>query len=668
LNDRTRVSIADQGRFGLVNLSSRNGLRAQFLPTGVPFALRQRTTLINQLLPGPAEDGWFRLLVRWQADQPGQGDAPRLAPARGWLPIAGPGLAFGRAGTRAVGWTTSRAGLLEAATTFTLHSRLAAWAWRVRVRNVSATMVRVDVLHGQDLGLADEGAVRNNEAYVSQYVDLLPVTHPALGWLILARQNQATSRGRHPWLAVACATGSAAFCTDGSQFFGADHRLTGEPAAVRLPFLPSRRLQYESAFAGLQSRAVELAPNATAETAFCAWYVDDHPAASMPDDAERLADVVRSRWGQIGGERPASVHPASVWSRSGWLHGATPTTTDWDAWFPGPRRHEEREADGAVLAFFHGDATHVVARAKEAAVQRPHGHILRTGEPRWIDGEHLGVTCYAAGIFAAQAYLGNPNLARLLSVVRDHLNVARASGQRVFVRERGEWRQLGVPSAFAMTPADARWIYRLDDGLVECRVWCSARRPAIFLELRVVTGPAREFLVTHQLALGANEFDHGGELQVDPQAGWIGCTPDPESFTTRRLPGLCFAVAAAEPASVAALGGDELLYTDGIRRDGPYAAIHTIPGTRCGVILLGSVDGSATLPAAVAAAREEWSRGEPAARALEAPIRLVGTTDPAVTRVDEILPWFAHNAGIHFSAPHGLEQYGGAAWGVRDVC
>ena len=44
-------------------------------------------------------------------------------------------------------------------------------------------------------------AVRNNEAYVSQYLDLLPVAHPALGWIILARQNQPMSGGLHPWLA-----------------------------------------------------------------------------------------------------------------------------------------------------------------------------------------------------------------------------------------------------------------------------------------------------------------------------------------------------------------------------------------------------------------------------------------------------------------------------------
>src|SRR5262249_27199481 len=85
-------------------------------------------------------------------------------------------------------------------------------------------------------------------------------------------------------------------------------------------------------------------------------------------------------------------------------------------------------------------------------------------------------------------------------------------------------------------------------------------------------------------------------------------------------------------------------------------------------LLLGSLTGTAALPPAVAAARQERVEWRPGARALPAPVRLRGVADPAVTRIDEILPWLAHNAGIHFSAPHGLEQYGGAAWGVRDVC
>ena len=36
--------------------------------------------------------------------------------------------------------------------------------------------------------------------------------------------------------------------------------------------------------------------------------------------------------------------------------------------------------------------------------------------------------------------------------------------------------------------------------------------------------------------------------------------------------------------------------------------------------------------------------------------------------VDAIFPWLAHDAMIHLTAPHGLEQYTGGAWGTRDVC
>src|SRR6185369_3150474 len=39
-----------------------------------------------------------------------------------------------------------------------------------------------------------------------------------------------------------------------------------------------------------------------------------------------------------------------------------------------------------------------------------------------------------------------------------------------------------------------------------------------------------------------------------------------------------------------------------------------------------------------------------------------------VARLEEILPWFAHNAMIHYLAPRGLEQFTGGAWGTRDVC
>ena len=41
---------------------------------------------------------------------------------------------------------------------------------------------------------------------------------------------------------------------------------------------------------------------------------------------------------------------------------------------------------------------------------------------------------------------------------------------------------------------------------------------------------------------------------------------------------------------------------------------------------------------------------------------------PDVERLQDILPWFAHDALVHYLAPRGLEQYSGGGWGTRDVC
>src|SRR5262245_45661178 len=148
LSREDAIPIADAKAFGLVELGSRSGLTAQFLPTGALFALRHGQTLINQLLPGPAEDGLFRLLVRWWTGETGE-----WRPTGGWAAVAGPGLVFGRVGPRAAAWTAEIAGTLTATTTFEVHPKIASWTWRVRVRNISASALHVDVLHALDLGL-----------------------------------------------------------------------------------------------------------------------------------------------------------------------------------------------------------------------------------------------------------------------------------------------------------------------------------------------------------------------------------------------------------------------------------------------------------------------------------------------------------------------------------
>lgn len=643
---------------GLVELRNASPLVAQMLRSGALFAFRHGPTLLNQLLPDPAEAGLFRLLLRVH------GPAGGISSSHG---LVGPGLDFAHA-TGAARWVTAAAPGLQCTTTLQLHPRHSAWLWRVKVRNASSETLRVDVLHAQDLGLGDEGAVRNNEAYTSHYIDLQPQRDDALGWTILARQNQAAAGGRHPWLAFACATGAEAYCTDGWQFFGADHRLTQAPAAVRATSLPSKRLQYEFALAGLQSRAAVVAPGAEAEFSFVALFIEDHPSASSAADLRHLRELPPSAWPEPSlplGNRS----PVSLFGSAPWRHGEQPSAAELAAWFPGPARHAETATGGAALSFFCGDDTHVVTREKEAQVARAHGHILRNGNSSWIDDDQFGVTCYAAGIFGAQVFLGNPSLNRLLPVVRNSLNLARACGQRVFVRAPGgQWEQLGVPSAFAMTPGDARWIYRHGESRIEARVWCSSTLPASFLELRVTEGPRCEFLVSHQLVLGSSEFEHGGEVTIRADEGWLTAVPDPASLVARHQPGAAFAIAAADAGTLATMGGSEMLYPDSRMSGGTHAVLQTRAVASCTVIMLGGFTGAAGLPAAVQAARAECANRTAAARPTPLRLGLSGTSAAGAARLAEIIPWFNHNASIHFSSPHGLEQYGGAAWGVRDVC
>jgi CRISPR-associated protein Csx3 len=676
--------------FARVELRGAAPLNFEFLPGGALFAIRHGPTLINQFLPGPVDDGLFRLLFRWRSE-PGGG--------WNWASLVGPTTQFSTENPRKAEWRTVPIPGLNCRTELTLDAEKSAWSWRVVVSNDTRAAIALDVLHAQDLGLADEGAVRNNEAYTSQYIDLLPIKDAALGWVIFARQNQAMAKGHHPWLAMACAEGAAEFCTDGTQFYGMDHRLAGTPLAVREEKLASRRKQGEFALGGLQSRWIELAPGGKYETTFIARFVEDHPSASteadvallrelvpMKGDAPPAAPAVSSTREDEGASARSSS--ASLFVTAPWLHGETPSAADWAEWFPGERRHEERDPKGAVLSFFHGVDTHVVAQGKEASIARPHGHILRSGDGRWFDANHFGLTCYASGIFAAQAYHGHPSFARLLSVVRNPLNVPRASGQRVFVRCDERWQQLGVPSAFAMTPGDVRWIYRLEDGVLELRAFCSGDRPFGCLEIRMLKGRAREFLISHELVLGALEFEHAGDLDFNPGERWVACIPSEKTLVGRQEPGVCFAIAAAEPGEFAAISGAEWLADSGEKNgdavssscpserrgesaaplEGPYVVFQTKPTTRCALIMLGTSNGRDALPEAVRQARNVFERDATPARPLASAVELRRPGDRAVQRVNEILPWFAHNAAIHFSAPHGLEQYGGAAWGVRDVC
>lgn len=593
------------GEQAFIERTNASGLRIQLYPSGRLFAIRHGATLINQFLPTAAERAWTRL---WLRDRKKPNTADLLA---------------GRFDGNA--WHTDLDGLTAEAELL-LHATDATWFWRVRVRNMRKTSAWFDLVHGQDVGLASEAAVRMNEAYLSQYLDHTILRHRTFRAVIATRQNQAQD-GRNPWLAQGCLDGAAAWSTDGFQVFRTpgDER---DALPVRDPNAPlvCRNLQYEFAWPALQTSAVTLAPGASTTITFFAVYQPHHPGATEQADVDRLGELEPAG-------RPASVlavdHAASLFDDTTML---------------------EVHEDAGEATFAEGPLHHVPG-AKERAVERPHGHILRTGSSLWLDDETIGTTVYANGLFNAQVYLGNTNLARLLSVVRNPLGLHRAAGQRIFVKSSNGWNRLGVPTTFEMGLRHARWRYVGTGFEIEVVTRAAADAHEITTSIEVKTGEPREFLITHLLVMGEAEMSQPFAVAFDTTHAAVVAQPSPKWLLGEKWPDLQFEIVADDPAQIAQVGGDELLFTDGRSRHAPFAVFQT----------------KACKTFALSLRAERTTAPDSRCSSLQLP-RQPRLRHPHTDALNAILPWFQHDAWIHFTAPHGLEQYGGAAWGTRDVC
>ena len=120
-----------------------------------------------------------------------------------------------------------------------------------------------------------------------------------------------------------------------------------------------------------------------------------------------------------------------------------------------------------LLSFFTGERSHVVLKAKELKVLRPHGHLLRSGGSLIPDESALTSTAWMDGVFHSMVTQGHVSINRFLSTCHTYLGLFRSHGQRVFVELDGRWHLLDVPSAFEMAPDSCRWIYRHRGGVIE---------------------------------------------------------------------------------------------------------------------------------------------------------------------------------------------------------
>lgn len=405
--------------------------------------------------------------------------------------------------------------------------------WSVRLRNTSDADVEVDVVHLLDAALTPPESLRENEFYVSGYLDVQPLGDPGVAWLAV---RQSMPGSGNPWMAVGCTASVAGWCTDARQ-------LAAPNGGLDLTRdLPSERLQGEHTLAGLQTAPMTLAPGGTWALRFPLVVLGEHPRRTAADDLALVEDLVdRAPWREAPPEcGPASDVVPTLFSPVQRLDGEE---LDDDAFLAIGRADAEgveRSPAGTAWAYW-SKGCHIVAAAKERAVLRPHGHIARVSAGRRPEDMTVASTAWMSGVFASQVTVGHASAAPLVSVRRSYLGLTRGDGLRLFVRDGSAgWMLLGTPSAWVVDEDVVVWIYQWAGRRIEVR--SELTLDAVRIDVQVVSGdPIGLLISTHSDAPASDGADAGadGILFADGRSRdrrWQTRVHDPATRFSHRIP------------------------------------------------------------------------------------------------------------------------------------
>lgn len=617
-----------------------------FTNSGDLFQVLHERTMINQLLPNIVDGSLSNLYLRIHSNGSIQA-----------VPLLGihSSSTVRKAGNRLVWEGTAEN--IEYQVIFTPTAQ-GAWFWDVKLKGQDAD---VDLVYGQDVGIADIGAVRSNEAYLSQYIDHAVFEDQSKGYVVCSRQNQPQG-GKFPYLQQGAITKAASFSTDGFQFFGLSYKETNQPESLSREQLSNEIYQYEFAYTALQSERLKL--SGEAQFVFYGLFKQDHPEAIT--SLEFTKDVAAA-WETVK-ELPlvaeAPLERSFLTKELGApLAANSLTSEEIEALFP-VRYQEEKEGD-QLLSFFTENYEHVVLKEKELKVERPHGHILMSGDNARLNDKVITTTSYMYGIFNSQIVIGNTNFNKLMTNARNALNIPKASGQRIYVQWNGEYRLLTMPSLFEVGFNYARWYYRTDGECFIITNYTTADSPEIFLNVRTESGKAYRYLVTNQITMNVNEYEL--PYQFKQEEGTVTFSADRSALSAGEYPDLQykFQVQGADFT----LQNEGRLVSHADQSDAPLAILELSESSEWTLNIQGLLDGkeiqssSRTAEEEISAYREFYSGVMNGFR-----LTLGDGSEGELFKVNALAWWYTHNMLVHYSVPHGLEQYGGAAWGTRDVC
>lgn len=542
-----------------------------------------------------------------------------------------------------------------------LSSKSMSWQWSITVRNIDEDFVQLDLVWVQDVGLKPITNDLINEYYVSQYIERIILNHNQYGSVVCCRQNTRESTG-NPWLMLACKNKAASASTDGIQFLGKTFRETGIPEGLLAKKLGGEYAG-ESSIVALQENPFVLSKGDVHQSVFVAAYLPDHPSATSKDDLKNIKPLLLEFQDELSNKSDEFfTHAPDYFHRSTFLPVDDLTAQEIDQYFGTEKRHSEIE-NHQLLSFFYGENNHVMLRAKEVLADRPHGHIMQAQAGYKADENIVSTTCFAGGIFNSHLTQGNTNFNILLSVCTSQFNDSPETGQRIFVNIEGSIFLLGIPSAFEMGLNHCRWIYKSGKHVFQVRTWTSKTSPRVNMDFRVLSGDNVKLLIS-------NHFDRNNGWTVEPgiNTGEYVARPKPGSMISSKFPQAQFRMVVNSKGKYNAFG-DEALHWDFKSHGDPFLIFEVKRTDRFSMSFVGEVC-AAVPPEKITNTDKQFAldclNAQEELNHMNLGLTLNGT-HADLNSIQEIIPWYCMNAITHFLTPHGLEQFGGAAWGTRDV-
>lgn len=537
--------------------------------------------------------------------------------------------------------------------TFTLTENNS-WFWHIEVEGSGQ---QVDVLYGYDVGLAPQGALQSNEAYVSQYIDH-KVFDETNGFVVCSRQNQ--SEEIFPYLQQGSLTKNTGYSTDGFQFFGTTYKETNKPAALQKDHLDNEVYQYEFGYTALQSEKVTLLDKK--EFVFYGLFKENHPDAITK---LQYRHEIEKEWEKIKKEETLVILPKITRSQKIGKPLEVVDLTNDEVADLYPKRLQEEQDKKELLSFFTETYEHVVLKAKDVLLERSHGQILFTGNKLTIDEPIMSTTSWMVGVFNSQVVLGNTSMNKLLTNTRNHLNILKTSGQRIYVKIDQHYRLLTMPSLFEIGFNYAKWIYKTKEETFIVKNYTSSESEEVKLTVQSESGNEYAYIVTNQVVLNDTEYQVPFDVTVEENK--LIFKPDSKSVVSNIYPNLSYQMTIKDADANVSNGSILLEGTE--ENTTSLVALDIKPTNRFSITIQGSFQGTSY--------EEKIKDFETEKQAYKSFFsKVMRDFELSIDREDQqeevekmnlTTWWYTHNMFVHYLAPHGLEQYGGAAWGTRDV-